>query len=395
MDVKDLNEALEGLKNDLKGATEKEIKSAVASFEKKNNEAIELLKKEQKEAFDASLEAVKNELAEQVKAVQDHANKLDVKVNKAKAVEIKTPVDAVKEGIKENFESIKRVKKGSSFDMDIKAVGNMTLSNNLTGDAERDFSNVVAKVPNQKVSFSDLIGVIPIEGGTYTFPREGAGEGSIATQTEGSDKSQRDYDFTHVDVATDFIAGFAVYSKKMANNVKYLEGFLPEALRRDYIKAESTIFNTALAAAATASSELAASHSNYSEQIMAEVATLEALDHDVNAIVVTTAIYFDLLQTEKSTGSGYGLPIGWTFDGNVLRCLGIPVVKANWLAANKYYVGDWSTIKKVVTEGLSVQFSTEDEDNFRKNNITSRIEAQVGLAIHRPDAIIYGDVTAV
>ena len=395
MDVKDLNEALDGLKNDLKGATEKEIKSAVASFEKKNNEAIELLKKEQKEAFDASLEAVKNELAEQVKAVQDHANKLDVKVNKAKAVEIKTPVDAVKEGIKENFESIKRVKKGSSFDMDIKAVGNMTLSNNLTGDAERDFSNVVAKVPNQKVSFSDLIGVIPIEGGTYTFPREGAGEGSIATQTEGSDKSQRDYDFTHVDVATDFIAGFAVYSKKMANNVKYLEGFLPEALRRDYIKAESTIFNTALAAAATASTELAASHSNYSEQIMAEVATLEALDHDVNAIVVTTAIYFDLLQTEKSTGAGYGLPIGWTFDGNVLRCLGIPVVKANWLAANKYYVGDWSTIKKVVTEGLSVQFSTEDEDNFRKNNITSRIEAQVGLAIHRPDAIIYGDVTAV
>ena len=395
MDVKDLNVALEELKVDLKGATEKEIKSAVASFEKKNNEAIELLKKEQKEAFDASLEAVKNELAEQVKAVQDHANKLDVKVNKAKAVEIKTPVDAVKEGIKENFESIKRVKKGSSFDMDIKAVGNMTLSNNLTGDAERDFSNVVAKVPNQKVSFSDLIGVIPIEGGTYTFPREGAGEGSIATQTEGSDKSQRDYDFTHVDVATDFIAGFAVYSKKMANNVKYLEGFLPEALRRDYIKAESTIFNTALAAAATASSELAASHSNYSEQIMAEVATLEALDHDVNAIVVTTAIYFDLLQTEKSTGAGYGLPIGWTFDGNVLRCLGIPVVKANWLAANKYYVGDWSTIKKVVTEGLSVQFSTEDEDNFRKNNITSRIEAQVGLAIHRPDAIIYGDVTAV
>ena len=395
MDVKDLNVALEELKVDLKGATEKEIKSAVASFEKKNNEAIELLKKEQKEAFDASLEAVKNELAEQVKAVQDHANKLDVKVNKAKAVEIKTPVDAVKEGIKENFESIKRVKKGSSFDMDIKAVGNMTLSNNLTGDAERDFSNVVAKVPNQKVSFSDLIGVIPIEGGTYTFPREGAGEGSIATQTEGSDKSQRDYDFTHVDVATDFIAGFAVYSKKMANNVKYLEGFLPEALRRDYIKAESTIFNTALAAAATASTELAASHSNYSEQIMAEVATLEALDHDVNAIVVTTAIYFDLLQTEKSTGAGYGLPIGWTFDGNVLRCLGIPVVKANWLAANKYYVGDWSTIKKVVTEGLSVQFSTEDEDNFRKNNITSRIEAQVGLAIHRPDAIIYGDVTAV
>ncbi|MCP5006093.1 MAG: phage major capsid protein, partial [Planctomycetes bacterium] len=305
----------------------------------------------------------------------------------------KTATDAIKEGIKENFESISKVSKGRNASFEIKAVGNMVLAN-ITGDEERDFSNVVAKVPNQKVAFSDLIGTIPIEGGTYTFPRESAGEGAIATQTEGSDKAQRDYDFVHVDVATDFIAGFAVYSKKMANNARYLEGFLPNALRRDYIKSESGIFNTALAAAATASSQVITLNTMVG-MIHGEIAALDALDFNTNAIVVTPADYHTLLQFEKSTGAGYGLPLGWTVDASgVIRCLGVPMVKANWLAANKYYVGDWSTISKVVTEGLSVEFSNSDEDNFRKNNITARVEAQVGLAIHRPDAVIYGDFTA-
>ena len=240
----------------------------------------------------------------------------------------------------------------------------------------------------------DIIGSVTISGGTYTFPREGAGEGAMATQTEGSEKAQRDYDFTHVDVTTDFIAGFARYSKKMANNMLYLESFLPNALRRDYMKAESTIFNTALIAQATASVQTITGK-NKAEMLLNEVATLEALDFDVDGIVVTTADYYSILQIEKSTGAGYGLPFGFTYDGGVLRCLGIAIVKANWLQANKYYVGAWSTVKKVVTEGLSVQFSTEDADNFTKNNVIGRIEAQVGLAVHRPDSIIYGDFTAV
>ena len=46
METKELNEALEGLKTDLKGATELEIKTAIDAFEVKHNEAIELMKKE-------------------------------------------------------------------------------------------------------------------------------------------------------------------------------------------------------------------------------------------------------------------------------------------------------------------------------------------------------------
>ena len=391
MEAHELKDAISNLEKSLEGKSAEFAKTAVTEMKSAIDVEIKSLIEKAGEANEAQLTELKG-LAE---AQQKHLDTLDVKIQAGNLGKkgMKTVSQELKTAIQDNFEQIKTVKKGHSVELEIKAVGDMT-TGNITGDEERDFSNVVAKVPNQKVNFSDLVGVIPIGGGTYTFPRESAGEGAMATQTEGASKAQRDYDFAHIDVTTDFIAGFARYSKKMANNVQYLESFLPGALRRDYLKAESGIFNTALIAQATASAQVITGK-NKPEMIMNEIATLEALDFDVDGIVLTTADYYSILQVEKSGGAGYGLPLGWSFDGNVLRCLGIAVVKANWLAPNKYYVGDWSTVKKVVTEGLSVQFSTEDGDNFTKNNITGRIESQVGLAVHRPDAVIFGDFTAV
>jgi HK97 family phage major capsid protein len=394
----DINmDTLNALEVKLKGATALETKALLTGFKesfdaelKAKENALEAKSKTDREAAELEVKTLRELQVVQ----QEHLDKLDLKLKSNSGnLETKTFSSEVRSLVKDNFEAISLVRKGHSVELELKAVGNMTTAN-ITGDLERDFSNIVAMVPNQKVAFSDLISAITISGGTYTFPREGAGEGAMATQTEGASKAQRDYDFTHIDVVTDFIAGFARWSKKMQNNALYLQSFLPQALMRDYMKAESTIFNTALAAVATASVQIITGK-NKSEMLMNEIATLEALDFDVNAIVLTTADYYSILQIEKSTGAGYGLPLGWSYDGNVLRCLGIAVVKANWLAANKYYVGDWSTISKVVTEGLSIEFSSEDGDNFTKNNVTGRIEAQVGLAVHRPDAVIYGDFTAV
>ena len=270
----------------------------------------------------------------------------------------------------------------------------MTLGASLTGDQPRDYNFDVVMTPGQMVNVSDLVGNVSISGGTYTFPRESGSEGAIAAQTEGSAKSQIDYDFTMVDVNTDFIAGYSRYSKKMRNNLPFLESFVPRALRRDYAIAENSSFNTVLAAAATASTEIITGK-NKIEMLINEIAKQEGLNYSVNAIVVTPADYWDILKTEKSTGAGYGLPGIVTLDGGQLRINGIPLVKANWLAANKYYVGDWSRINKVTTEGLALDFSEEEGSNFVNNNITARIEAQVALAVEQPAALVYGDFTAV
>lgn len=380
---KDLKDALGVLEKDLDGKSKLEIKTAIEAFETKQNDIVEALETKLKKEFEADL-----------KKVQDHANKLDIKLQKKVNGETNAPVDFIKELIVDNFDEIKLVRKGSKVNIETKAVGNMTLGVNLTGDQPRDYSNVVAMVPNQLLNFADLVDAITISGGTYTFPRETGSEGAIATQTEGSDKSQIDYDLTMVDVNTDFIAGFAVYSKKMANNLPFLESFLPQALRRDYWKQENDTFEAVVAAAVTASTEIITGQ-NKVEMLVAEVAKLEGINFSSNGIVVTPADFWDIMITEKSTGAGYGLPGFVTYSGGQLRINGIPVFRANWVPSDKYIVGDWSQIKKIITEGLSIEFANQDEDNFRKNNITARVEAQVGLAIHRVDALIYGDFTAV
>jgi HK97 family phage major capsid protein len=381
MESKDLNDALEVLKKDIIGANETQVKDAIEAFETKNKEAIDVLQKAQKEAFDLEIKGIN----ENLEAVQKHADKLDVKMQ-GNATKKANKVDAIKNAITENFEDIRKVKKGVSIDT--KVVGDMTTAN-LSGDEPRDYNFDVVKIPGQKVNVSDLVGSVNISGGTYTYTRELAGEGSIGAQTEGSSKLQRDYDFLNVDVATDFIAGFARYSKKMKNNLPYLESFIPMALRRDYFKAENAAFQAVLAADATASTEIITGSSK-AEMLVNEAAKQEDADFEVTAHVVRPSDWYDILKTPKDN-----LFAIVTFESGVLRINGIPCVKATWLPANKYFSGDWSRVNKINTEGLSLAFSDTEGSNFVTNNITARIESQTALAVEQPAALIYGDFTAV
>ena len=374
----ELKEQLEALTLKLEGKSQNEVKSAIEAFELKNNEVINNQIKEVKESFEV-----------QLKELQNHADKLDVKLQEKSQKEM-VKGDAIKSAINENFDSIKAVRKGQS--VQVKAVGDMTLGASLTGDQPRDYNYDVVSVPGQALNVSDLAGSVSISGGTYTFVKVVKGEGSISAQTEGSAKTQIDYDYTMEDVNTDFIAGYARYSKKMANNLPFLESSLPNELRRDYLIAENAAFNTVLAGAATAST---LTSGNSIERLINNIAVLEGINHIVNGVVISPADYWSIMVTEKSTGAGYGLPGVVTIDGGVLRISGIPIYKATWLAADKYFVGDWSRVKKVVTEGLSLDFSETEGSNFIKNEITARIEAQVALAVEQPSALIFGDFAAV
>jgi HK97 family phage major capsid protein len=381
MDEKLLAE-LAQIKSGLETKTAAEVKTAIDTFETK-------LKSEVKASFDAEIKAVREELETKfnadLKVVQDHADSLDLKLQEKGKLEANAKVDALKALIKENAENIVKVSKDNTIEL--KAVGDMT-TGNFTGEEPRDYNFDIVTFPAQKVNVADLVGNINISGGTYTYTREGAGEGSIGAQNEGATKNQRDYDFTAVDVTTDFIAGFARYSKKMRNNLSYITSAIPQLLRRDYFKAENTAFNTILATDATDSTELITGSSK-SKMLINEIGKLENANYDVNGIVVRPSDYLDILKTAKQD-----LESAVTYEGGVLRVAGVQVLKATWLAANKYFVGDWTRVNKITTEGLSLEFSETEGTNFVKNNITARIEAQVALAVEQPLALVYGDFTA-
>jgi len=375
----EFKDQLDALAVSLEGKSKQEVKNAIEAFELKNKEVIDNQVKEVRNDFETKLTDMQSQYDDVVVKLAEKSKKEAVKG------------DALKQLITDNFDEIKGVRTGKSIE--VKAVGDMILSASLTGDQPRDYNYDVVSAPRQLLNVSDLASSVTISGGTYTYVRVVKGEGSISSQTEGSSKTQIDYDYTMVDVNTNFIAGFARYSKKMSNNLPFLESSLPVELRADYFEAENASFNTVVAAAATASTQIITGK-NQIEMLINEVATLADLNFSANGIVVRPSDFYAILKTEKSTGAGYGLPGVVSFDNGSLRINGIPVYQATWLAANKYYVGNWSRVKKVVTQGLSLDFSETEGTNFVKNEITARVEAQVAIAVEQPAALIYGDFTA-
>lgn len=379
----ELKAELANIKSGLETKTTAEVKIGLDTFETK-------LTSEIKSTFDNELKSVKEALeakfATDLKAIQDHADKLDMKLQeKGTTTE---NVDFLSKAISDNIDSIKEVQKGKAFQT--KAVANMTTAN-LTGTKPRNISFDIVTLPAQMVNIEDLAGTVVADTGNYTFTRETGAEGSIsAPGSEGGAKGQKDYDFTAIDIATDFIAGFTRYSKKMRNNLTYIVNTIPSLLRRDYYKAENAAFQTILAAAATASTEVITGNTK-AEMLINEIGKLQDNDYDgTNLIVVKPTDYLDILKTAKMD-----LASAVTYENGVLRVAGVQVLKASsWLPADKYYVGDWSRVNKVVTEGLSLEFSEVEGSNFVNNNITARIEAQVALAVEQPAAVIYGDFTA-
>ena len=69
----ELKEQLEALSLKLEGKSKEQIKADLTAFEEKNNELIE-----------TSIKSVREELAAEMKAIQEHADALDVKLQEKK-----------------------------------------------------------------------------------------------------------------------------------------------------------------------------------------------------------------------------------------------------------------------------------------------------------------------
>lgn len=377
----EVKSALEALKSGLEGKTAQETKSALEAFEVKHNTAVEA---KAKELFASELKAAKDELLETLKATQKHVDNLDIKLQKG-AKEVKGYSESMAEQIKENFESIRNVRKGQSHKMEVKVVGNMTSAANLTGSVVFTYQNNPALVPTQLVNLADLVPTVQSATGVYSIYRETGSEGSISEQTvPGNAKTQIDYDYTQVNFTANYIAGYARVAKQMIQDLPFLQSSLPMQLRRDYFKAENTIFSTALLAAATAST---ATGTTLVEKVLQDVAALEALNYNVNGIAMNPADWYAIATTKPND---FSIPGIVTFSNGLLSMNGIPVYKVTWLTAGTYIVGDWTMAKKVVVDGLAVEFFEQDSDNVQRNLITARVESRTVLAIDRPNAFIKG-----
>ncbi len=388
MEKKELMEALDGLKAELKTATDAEMKKQIEA------KAAEI---------EAKLEKMKeiDELKTEVKVLKDAADKNQQVIDKfvadgskKKLTEKKTFGDVFTEEIGNAFESKQaefeafRKDRNAKLIIELKTVGNMLLSSNLSGDGVASYNQRQGLVPSQKVNFRDLIPVTQSPTGLYVTYRETGTEGSISAQTEGSGKTQIDYDLTEVKVVSDYIAGYARFSKQMMYQLPFLQGTLQRMLLRDFYKAENAAFFTAVSGGATGSTTMSATVD--AEQLIELIANQMNANFNASYILVNPSEWARLLATKPS---GYSIPGGTVIDPNGnIRIAGVPVIAVPWVTDDKALIIDNEYIERVETESLRVEFSYEDADNFTKNLVTARVECFEDINLLRTDAHIYADL---
>jgi len=382
--VEEIKSAFEGIKSEVNGA----IESAKAD----NASALEGVK--------AELEATKASIS----VVKDEIEKMEAKNNRIKMnqTEVKGFNVSLAEAIEQNGDSIAKLGRGeqkrAGFIMDTKAVGTMLESTNLTGDITRQYANQVYALPSRKVHLRSLLPIGTISQGLFTFPYESGGEGAPAAQTQGSSKAQVDFDIVMKDAPAQYIAGYVRISRQMLDDIPAMTSFLQSRLLEQYLIAEDAqLLNgngtapnlTGLTINATAATGAATVDV---EQLVQAIAQLESTNYSATGILVNPLDWAAIMNT-KNSGSAYSLPAATvvTTDGSV-SIAGIPLYKSTAIAVDKFLVGDWNMGAQIMqNQGISVQFSEYDADNFTKNLITVRVEARIAFPIYYAGAFVYGD----
>ena len=130
---------------------------------------------------------------------------------------------------------------------------------------------------------------------------------------------------------------------------------------------------------------------NSLDLIRAIIADGDTNDYPIEALLMTPTEWANI-ETLKDSQGRYlvGNPNG---EG-MARLWGVPVITSNALAADNVLALSLSQAATFYNrEGVVVEMSESDSDNFTKNLVTVRAERRCMLAVERPAAVRYGDLT--
>lgn len=294
-------------------------------------------------------------------------------------------------------EEIMKAVNDRNFKMTLDLKATMTLSSALTGDPQSSYNSRQGLVPSQRTNMRDLLNTISSPTGSFVTFRETGTSGSISVQTEGSGKTEIDYAFTEVKVASKYIAGWTRISKQLMYNVPFLQNTLPRLLLRDFYKKENDYLYDTMLNGATGSDSTptvaAGGPANDIEEMIFWIANQRDADYDASYGIIDWSQWAHLMKSGRNSNSTYAFPLVASAVNDSVTKLnvdGVPIIGASYADAGELLLWDNDFVERVETESLRVDFSFEDSDNFQKNLVTVRVECFEELNILRPNAIIRG-----
>jgi len=266
----------------------------------------------------------------------------------------------------------------------------LTTSNAITGGGMNAYNPRQGLLPTANIHMRDLLPTVQSKNGLFVTYSETNSAQSAGVQTEGSAKTALNYAFTATTKTLKYIAGFSTFSKQLLFNLDFLEGSLPRMLMRDFFRKEDDYLYTTIAGNATGNNAAANPTPSVDvEEIIRMIANQRNANFNADIAVVDWTEWARILTTKPND---YSLPAGTVVNNQGTTTIaGTPIIGASWAQTDHLLLWDRDYVERVEAEGVKVEFSYENQDNFEKNLVTARVECFEEVNMLRSDAVIYRD----
>lgn len=282
-------------------------------------------------------------------------------------------------------------------------------NNTLTGsDANVAPDRKPGVVPgdSQILTLESIFPSIPTTSNAIEYTKEASFTNSAAEAAEAAEKGESALTWSLVNMPVSTVAHWLKISKQLASDAPALAAYVN--LRMIYGVNErvetqlgagngtapniSGILDTGnFTAHGFADADLGSTMKKFA-LIRKIIASLRVTGRMADAILLNPAdaAQIDIDHFQASTNAAR-----FTTDSSgQARLFGLPVIESNGVTADQVVVGAFMQSGTIHNrEGVVVELSDSDDDNFTKNLVTIRAERRLALTIERPTGIIAGDLT--
>lgn len=258
----------------------------------------------------------------------------------------------------------------------------------------------------QTLTLESLYMSVPTASNAIEFTRENAFTNGAAEAAEGAQKGEASLTWTLVNQPISTVAHWIKISRQLAMDNAQLAAYVNLRMRYGVqLRVEqqlavgngtapniSGFMNTGNFTAHGYADAALGSTLKKLVLIRKIMADLWNAGYPADAIVMSPASWA-LIEIDLFTTAA-GQALYSVSDNGQPRLFGVPVVQAIGMAADTVAVGNFAQHGTIHNrEGIVVEMSDSDSDNFTKNLVTLRAERRLALATERPAAIRAGDLT--
>lgn len=258
----------------------------------------------------------------------------------------------------------------------------------------------------QMLTMESLFPAVPTSSNAIEFTKENVFTNNAAEAAEGASKAESSLTFTLVNMPISTVAHWIKISRQLAMDHAALAAYVDLRMRYGVDRKVESQLVSGDGTAPNISGILdtgnftahgyadAALGSTLKKLVLIRkiMGDLWAAGYPANAIVLNPA---DWAQIEIDIFTANTNMVAFKYDeGGRPILFGVPVVQSVGMTADSFAVGAFGSAATLYNrEGVVVEMSDSDSDNFTKNLITLRAERRLALATERPAAIRAGDLT--